>query len=200
MTLDWKKFEKEAKALGFQHIAGIDEAGRGPLAGPVVAAACIIKDSLDIPLINDSKKMSEKLRDQIFDEFIHHPDISYGIGIVDHLEIDQLNILQATFLAMKRAVEKLSITPDLLLVDGNQSPKIPIKTWTIVKGDALSQSIAMASILAKVTRDRLMLQLDSLYPKYGFAQHKGYPTAHHKLMIQEFGLSPVHRKTFKSTF
>jgi ribonuclease HII len=200
MTLDWKKFEKEAKALGFQLIAGIDEAGRGPLAGPVVAAACIIADHLYIPAINDSKKLSEKQRDQIYLDYINHPDIDYGVGIVDHGEIDELNILQATFLAMRRAVEQLPKVPDLLLVDGNQSPKISIKTWPIVKGDALSQSIAMASIIAKVTRDKMMNELDHLYPQYGFAKHKGYPTAYHKEMIAKHGLSSVHRKTFKSTF
>lgn len=200
MTLDWKKFEKEAKALGFQLIAGIDEAGRGPLAGPVVAAACIIADHLYIPAINDSKKLSEKQRDQIYLDYINHPDIDYGVGIVDHVEIDELNILQATFLAMRRAVEQLPKVPDLLLVDGNQSPKISIKTWPIVKGDALSQSIAMASIIAKVTRDKMMNELDHLYPQYGFAKHKGYPTAYHKEMIAKHGLSSVHRKTFKSTF
>jgi ribonuclease HII len=200
MSFDWLKFENEAKALGYANIAGIDEAGRGPLAGPVVAAAVILKGPVEIQGVNDSKKISEKKRDFIYQEAINHPNILYGIGIVEPEVIDSINILQATFLAMKTAVDHLSITPDLLLVDGNQPPKIPIQTWTIVKGDSLSFSIALASIIAKVTRDKIMDELDRNLPQYQFSQHKGYPTATHKKLIQQHGLSPYHRKSFNSSF
>ena len=200
MVLDWTKFEKEAKALGFANIAGVDEAGRGPLAGPVVAAAVIIPDNLQIEGINDSKKLSEKLRDQIYEKAIQDPSIQYGIGIVEPEEIDQINILNATFLAMQKAVLALPVKPDLLLVDGNQSPKISIPTWTIVKGDAQSKSIALASIIAKVKRDQIMKEIDQLLPQYCFLEHKGYPTVKHKLLIEKYGLSEYHRKSFRSTF
>jgi ribonuclease HII len=195
---DWTLFEKKARGLGFNHIAGVDEAGRGPLAGPVVAAAVILPETHDITHINDSKKLSEDVRLSIFDSIKNHPTICYGIGIATHEEIDAINILQATFLAMNRAVANLAIQPDILLIDGNRSPKTAIKTWAIVKGDALSESIALASIIAKCTRDQMMLDLDQIYPNYGFKQHKGYPTKAHRLAVQIHGLSPVHRKTFSS--
>ncbi len=197
MTLDWTKFEKEAQALGFANVAGVDEAGRGPLAGPVVAAAVIIPLNLDIEGIDDSKKLSDKSRREIFSKAVQHPHIQYGIGIVESQEIDRINILNATFLAMKKAVSALNSNPDLLLVDGNQSPKIEIPTWTIVKGDAKSKSIALASIIAKVTRDQIMERLDELMPHYRFRKHKGYPTPEHKLLIKEFGFSRYHRRSFR---
>ena len=173
-----------------------DRRGRtGPLAGPVFAAAVILPPGLIIEGLNDSKKLSEKKREELFD-VIRRDAAAYGIGMADHKEIDRLNILQATFLAMKRAVEALSRTPDLLLVDGNRDPGLGIETMTIVKGDAKSASIAAASVLAKVSRDRFMLELDREYPAYQFAQHKGYPTKAHYQAIRENGISPVHRKTF----
>lgn len=197
MQIDWLKFENEAKALGYVNIAGVDEAGRGPLAGPVVAAAVILNDQFAIDGINDSKKLSDTARKKIFDQAIIHPGISYGIGIVEPTIIDSINILNATFLAMKRAVDNLNIRPDFLLIDGNQSPKIPVPTKTVIKGDALSKSIALASIIAKVTRDEIMAEIDKLVPQYEFSSHKGYPTLKHKMLIEKFGLSEYHRKTFK---
>jgi ribonuclease HII len=199
MTLEQQaamlELENKAQEAGFQAVCGIDEAGRGPLAGPVFAAAVILPPGLIIEGLNDSKKLSEKKREELFD-VIRRDAAAYGIGMADHKEIDRLNILQATFLAMKRAVEALSRTPDLLLVDGNRDPGLGIETMTIVKGDAKSASIAAASVLAKVSRDRFMLELDREYPAYQFAQHKGYPTKAHYQAIRENGISPVHRKTF----
>ena len=189
------ELENKAQEAGFQAVCGIDEAGRGPLAGPVFAAAVILPPGLIIEGLNDSKKLSEKKREELFD-VIRRDAVAYGIGMADHKEIDRLNILQATFLAMKRAVEALSRTPDLLLVDGNRDPGLGIETMTIVKGDAKSASIAAASILAKVSRDRYMLELDREYPAYQFAQPTGYPTKAHYQAIRENGISPVHRKTF----
>ena len=189
------ELENKAQEAGFQAVCGIDEAGRGPLAGPVFAAAVILPPGLIIEGLNDSKKLSEMKREELFD-VIRRDAAAYGIGMADHKEIDRLNILQATFLAMKRAVEALSRTPDLLLVDGNRDPGLGIETMTIVKGDAKSASIAAASVLAKVSRDRFMLELDREYPAYQFAQHKGYPTKAHYQAIRENGISPVHRKTF----
>lgn len=199
MVIDWTKFENEARALGYANIAGVDEAGRGPLAGPVVAAAVIIPNSVTISGINDSKKLTEKIRNQIFESVVNNPLIDYGIAIVEPSVIDEINILQATFLAMRQAVAKLSKTPDCLLIDGNQSPKINIPTQLIVKGDSLSQSIALASILAKVTRDKIMEEIAREYPHYLFQKHKGYPTVVHKEIIAKYGLTPHHRKTFKFT-
>lgn len=179
------------------YIAGIDEAGRGPLAGPVVAAAVILDPHQPILGLQDSKKLSEKKREALFDEIIAKA-LSYGIAHASHTEIDEVNILQATFLAMRRAVLKLSIIPDLALVDGNQDPGLNCATQTIVQGDSLVPAISAASILAKVTRDRWMQQLDREYPGYGFATHKGYPTRAHKEAIARLGLSSVHRKSFRS--
>ena len=187
--------ENCAYEMGFQAVCGVDEAGRGPLAGPVFAAAVILPPGLIIEGLNDSKQLSEKKREELFD-IIQREAVAYGIGMADHKEIDQVNILQATFLAMRRAVEKLSPAPDLVLVDGNRDPNLGIETHTIVKGDARSASIAAASILAKVSRDRYMMELDKLYPAYEFAKHKGYPTKEHYQAIRDSGVSPVHRKTF----
>lgn len=179
-------------------IAGIDEAGRGPLAGPVVAAAVILDPQQPISGLADSKLLSEKKREALFDE-IRVKALAYGIGWASPEEIDAVNILQATFLAMRRAKQQLKITPTLALVDGNQDPGLDCPTQTIVQGDRFVQVISAASILAKVTRDRWMQDLDQRYPGYGFAQHKGYPTAAHKKAILHLGLTDVHRKSFRSS-
>ncbi len=179
-------------------IVGIDEAGRGPLAGPVVAAAVILDPNKPIHGLMDSKVLSEKKRDSLFDAIIAHA-LAYGIGFAEAAEIDSINILQATFVAMRRAYQQLSLAPTLALVDGNQDPQLPCPTQAIVRGDSLIPAISAASILAKVTRDRHMVQLDQHYPGYGFAKHKGYPTREHKEMIARLGLSAEHRRSFRST-
>ena len=189
------EFEHLAHENGFEVVCGIDEAGRGPLAGPVFAAAVILPEGLEDIGINDSKKLSEKKRESLF-ELICEKAVSYGIGTASEAEIDEINILNAAFLAMRRAVEQLNIKPDLALVDGNREPHTGIKEYTIVKGDSKSISIAAASILAKVSRDRYMKELDEKYPQYQFKKHKGYPTALHYEMIREYGISPVHRRSF----
>lgn len=189
------ELENELKAKGYETICGIDEAGRGPLAGPVFAAAVILPDGLEDIGINDSKKLSEKKRDMLFD-IIKEKAIAFSIASADEKEIDEINILNATFLAMKRAVEGLSVSPDIALIDGNRKPYTGIEELTVVKGDAKSISIAAASILAKVSRDRYLLELDRQYPQYQFAQHKGYPTKLHYDMIKQYGISPVHRLSF----
>jgi ribonuclease HII len=188
--------EDRLRAKGFTRIAGIDEAGRGPLAGPVVAAACILPPGALFNHLNDSKLLSAAQRETLFSQITKTPNISFGIGIVDIETIDQINILQATFLAMRKAVEALKVAPDYLLIDGNQLPYFTIPTQAIVKGDSLSVSIAAASILAKVTRDRIMDDLDQKWPEYGFKRHKGYATAKHLAAIAEHGPSPIHRKSF----
>ncbi len=189
------EFETLAHADGFAVVAGVDEAGRGPLAGPVFAAACILPAGLEDAGINDSKKLSEKKRDALYD-LIRERAESWCVASASPEEIDEINILNATFLAMKRAVDGLSVRPDLLLVDGNRCPGTGIPERALVKGDAKSISIAAASILAKVSRDRHMLELDALYPEYRFAQHKGYPTKLHYEMLKAHGVSPVHRRSF----
>lgn len=190
------EIEKEYIEKGFQVICGIDEAGRGPLAGPVCAAAVILPFGTDIPGLNDSKKLSEKKREALF-PVITEKAVAYGIGFASEQEIDEINILNATFLAMRRAVEALNISPDLLLIDGNQKPKIGAgEEVTVVKGDMKSVSIAAASVLAKVSRDRYMLEEAREYPQYAFEKHKGYGTKLHYEKIAEFGVSPIHRKTF----
>lgn len=193
------EYDSEIRQQGCGVLCGIDEAGRGPLAGPVVAGAVILPDGVEIVGLNDSKKLSEKKRENLYD-IILEKALYYGIGYASHEEIDEINILNATYLAMRRAVENLlaqgAVGIDLLLVDGNRDPKIGYPTRTLVKGDGTSASIAAASILAKVTRDREMLQLDQEYPAYGFAKHKGYPTKAHYQAIEENGICPIHRKTF----
>ena len=191
------EFEKEYDYC--RYICGIDEAGRGPLAGPVVAGAVILPKGSRILYINDSKKLSEKKRDELFD-VIKEEAFSYGIGIVSPERIDEINILQATYEAMRDAVSQLYVQPDLLLNDAVTIPGIDIKQIPIIKGDAKSLSIASASILAKVTRDRLMTEYDSLYPEYGFAKHKGYGTKVHIEAIKEYGPCPIHRRTFIKNF
>ena len=193
-------YEENALKAGYKTICGIDEAGRGPLAGPVYAAAVILPIGLEIKGLNDSKKISEKKREQLFDVICENA-VSYSIGIATEKEIDEINILNATFLAMHRAVEGLNIKPDYALIDGNQYPKIPMLTEeTVVKGDAKSMSIAAASILAKVSRDRFMLEKAKEYPQYQFEKHKGYGTKLHYEMLTEFGPSPIHRISFLKKF
>ena len=189
-------FERDAKARGYSIVAGIDEAGRGPLAGPVVSAAVILPDDFDCPDITDSKKLSEKKRESLF-PFIQENALAFGIGMADHEEIDQINILQASLLSMKRAVEALAVAPDYLLIDGKFTIDTSIGQEAVIKGDSKSISIASASILAKVTRDRIMKDLGHQYPVYGFERHKGYPTKAHKQAIIDHGPCPVHRQSFR---
>ena len=191
-------YENAYREKGFACICGIDEAGRGPLAGPVFAAAVILPDGLEDLGLADSKKLSEKKRDLLFD-LIREKAVSYGVGSASEREIDEINILNSTFLAMKRAVDALDRRPDLALVDGNRKPNTGVEEITVVKGDAKVISIAAASVLAKVSRDRYMLELDKQYPEYLFSQHKGYPTALHYEMIKKHGVSPVHRVSFLKT-
>ncbi|MBQ6118985.1 MAG: ribonuclease HII [Clostridia bacterium] len=189
------EYEHELKAKGYSLICGIDEAGRGPLAGPVFAAAGILPEGLEDLGLNDSKKLSEKKRDLLFEQ-IKEKAVAWSVASASEREIDEINILNATFLAMKRAVEGLSLRPEIALVDGNRKPGTGIEELTLVKGDAKSISIAAASILAKVSRDRYLLELDRQYPQYQFAKHKGYPTKLHYEMIKAHGVSPVHRRSF----
>jgi len=189
-------YETAAKVKEYQSVAGVDEAGRGPLAGPVVAAAVLLALGSKFNGLDDSKKLSPKIREKFF-LIIMEQALSYGIGIVDVEKIEKINILQASLLAMKHAVENLSLKPDLLLIDGNQPIATDIKQWTIVKGDSLSQSIAAASILAKVTRDKLMEQYHEQFPWYAFNKHKGYGTSLHRDLIKKYGPCPIHRRTFK---
>lgn len=184
---------------GFSRICGVDEAGRGPLAGPVCAAAVILPRDLEIEGLNDSKKLTEKRREALYDIIVKEA-VAYGIAFATEQEIDEINILQATFLAMRRAIGELSVRPDVVLVDGNREPESDIPVKTIVKGDSLSANIAAASILAKVTRDRFMLEQDRLYPEYGFALHKGYGTKAHYAALTEHGVCPIHRRTFLKKF
>ncbi len=189
------EYEAGASSLGFLNICGVDEAGRGPLAGPVYAAAVILPQGLVIDGLDDSKKLSEKKREQLYDKVIESA-VAWSVGVATEQEIDEINILQATYLAMRRAVEGLSVKADFALIDGNRMPPLEIEGKTVVKGDSLSMSIAAASIIAKVTRDRFMLELDEKYPEYLFAKHKGYGTALHYEMIEKHGISPVHRRSF----
>lgn len=189
------EYERNAAQQGYTAVCGIDEAGRGPLAGPVYAAAVILPDGLEVPGLNDSKKLTEKKREALFDE-ICQKAVAYGIGCASEQEIDEINILQATYLAMRRAVEQLSVPADYALVDGNRMPPLAIPGETVVKGDAKSASIAAASILAKVSRDRVMLLMDPVYPQYQFAKHKGYGTKVHREALLTYGPCPIHRKTF----
>lgn len=189
------EYENMLKEQGFSIVCGVDEAGRGPLAGPVFAAAVILPENLGDLGINDSKKLSEKKRDALFD-IIKEKALAYSVASASEQEIDKINILNATFLAMKRAVDGLSIKPEIALIDGNRKPNTGIEEMTLVKGDSKSISIAAASILAKVSRDRYLLELDEKYPEYQFKKHKGYPTALHYEMIKKYGISPVHRLSF----
>lgn len=187
--------ENEYREKGFNEICGVDEAGRGPLAGPVYAAAVILPSDCVIEGLNDSKKLTEKKREALFDE-IKEKALAYGIASADEKEIDEINILNATFLAMKRAIASLSVRPDLALIDGNQKPHTDIEEVTVIKGDAKSMSIAAASVLAKVSRDRFMLEMAEKYPQYEFARHKGYGTKLHYEKIAQYGVCDIHRRTF----
>ena len=189
------EYEKKRYAEGYTSVCGCDEAGRGPLCGPVVAAAVILPCDFSIDGLNDSKKLSEKKREKLF-TLITENAIAYGIAEASPAEIDEINILNASMLAMRRAVEKLPVPADFALIDGNCSRGFSIPTETIIKGDAKSASVAAASILAKVTRDRLCAEQDRLYPEYGIAKHKGYPTKEHMEAVRKYGPSPIHRRTF----
>ena len=193
------QIEDELKLRGIGAICGVDEAGRGPLAGPVCAAAVILPEHLQIPGLNDSKKLSDKKRRDLF-PIIKEQAIAYGIAFASVEEIDEINILQATFLAMERAVEQLNGQADFALIDGNREPKLDIESMAVVKGDSRSASIAAASILAKVTRDDYMEELASQYPQYGFEVHKGYGTKRHYQALEEFGMCPAHRRSFLKKF
>ena len=197
-----KKIEEEiySKNPNFKYICGIDEAGRGPLAGPVVVACAVMPRDSMIEGVNDSKKISEKKREELFEK-ITSEAISYGVGIIDQKEIDRINILNATKEGLTMAVKELSVRPDLIIVDAlNNIDTEGIPYESIIKGDAKCYSIAAASIIAKVTRDRIMREWDTVYPQYGFAQHKGYGTAKHIAAIKEYGLCPIHRRSFTGHF
>jgi len=194
-ALNLYHFEQQAHSRGFKQVTGIDEAGRGPLAGPVVAAAVILHPDHPIEGVNDSKKLSEKRREQLF-ELIIERAAAVGIGLADAETIDRINILQATRQAMLAAVHALPVSPDYLLIDGITTIASPIPQQTIKQGDSRSASVAAASIIAKVTRDRLMLDYDQRYPAYGFARHKGYGSALHLSALQKHGPCPIHRMTF----
>ncbi len=187
--------ENEYRQQGYKYICGVDEAGRGPLSGPVVAGACILPENVKIEGLNDSKKLSEKKREKLFDE-ITEKAIAFGIGLASPEEIDEINILNASMLAMRRAIDNLQIKADFALVDGNTLRGFEIPAAAIVKGDAKSCSISAASILAKVTRDRICMEDDKRYPEYNFAKHKGYPTAEHMALVRKYGPCEIHRKTF----
>ena len=193
------QFEEELFAQGYQVICGVDEAGRGPLAGPVCAAAVILPPHLEIPGLDDSKKLSDKRRRELF-PVIKEQAIAYGIGLASHEEIDEINILQATFLAMERAIAQLQVKPEYALVDGNRTKDFGLPVKTVVKGDSLSANIAAASVLAKVTRDMLMEEAAVEYPGYGFEIHKGYGTRAHYDALRELGASKIHRMTFLKKF
>ncbi len=192
-----RAYEKEYDACSF--ICGIDEAGRGPLAGPVVAGAVVLKKDAQILYLNDSKKLSEKRREELYLE-IQEKAVSWAVGIAGPERIDEINILQATYEAMREAVSKLSVPPDILLNDAVTIPGLDIPQVSIIKGDAKSVSIAAASVMAKVTRDHMMARYGELYPQYGFAKHKGYGTAAHIAALKEFGPCPIHRRSFIKNF
>lgn len=192
--IDLYELERGLRQRGLVRICGVDEAGRGPLAGPVVAAAVILPEGLMLQGLNDSKKISEKKREELFP--LIKEQCVWSIGLATEQEIDEINILNATFLAMRRAVEGLDVIPDYALVDGNRDPRLSVPTTTLVQGDGKAACIAAASILAKVTRDHVMLSLDMQYPQYNFKKHKGYPTKEHYEAVREHGYSPCHRMSF----
>lgn len=196
---DMWKIEQSHFERGIQLICGVDEAGRGPLAGPVCAAAVILPPNVEIPGLNDSKKLSDKKRRELY-PVIMEKAIAYGIAFADHKEIDEINILQATYLAMERAINQLSVRPELALIDGNRAKDFGIPVETVVHGDSLSASIAAASVLAKVTRDDYMMKMAEEYPGYDFEIHKGYGTKAHYAALTELGASPIHRMSFLKKF
>ena len=197
--IDMWEFEHKYKEQGYQFICGVDEAGRGPLAGPVCAAAVILPMDIDIPGLNDSKKLTDKRRRELF-PIICEKAIAYGIAFASHEEIDEINILQATYLAMERALSQLSVIPELVLIDGNRAKDFGMPVETVIKGDSLSANIAAASVLAKVTRDEYMEKMALEYPQYSFEIHKGYGTKAHYEALTKFGPSPIHRMTFLKKF
>lgn len=192
-------YENEAYGRGFVCVCGTDEAGRGPLAGAVYAGAVVLPRGYVHPILNDSKKLSEKMRELVYDDIVRDA-VAWAVGIADEKEIDEINILNASMLAMRRAVDALMIKPDFLYVDGNSCPGTGMSEAAIVKGDSKCMSVAAASVIAKVSRDRYMEELAALYPQYQFEKHKGYPTALHYELIREYGVSPVHRVTFLKNF
>lgn len=200
MSVDnmWE-IEERYYSQGMHLVCGVDEAGRGPLAGPVCAAAVILPEHISIPGLNDSKKLTDKKRRELF-PIIKENAICYAIAIADEKEIDDINILQATFLAMERAINQLEKKPDITLIDGNRAKDFGVPVETVVHGDSLSASIAAASVLAKVTRDDFMLQMSEKYPEYGFDVHKGYGTKAHYVALEKFGPCPIHRMTFLKKF
>ncbi len=197
--VDLWQIEDSFYAQGIQILCGVDEAGRGPLAGPVCAAAVILPPHLDIPGLNDSKKLSDKKRRELA-PLIREQALAWGVGFASEQEIDEINILQATFRAMKRALDQLSLRPELALIDGNRETDFGIPVQTVVKGDSLSANIAAASVLAKVSRDDVMLALAQEYPQYGFDIHKGYGTRAHYAALEQYGPCPIHRRTFLRSF
>ncbi len=194
--LDKFYFERQARLQGYRVIAGVDEAGRGPIAGPLVVAACILPEKLVFQGIDDSKKLSSTKRESLYKQITSHPDIIFSIVIIEKEIIDQINILQATLKGMQEAIAFLKTQPDFVLVDGNQCPLFPIPSKGVVQGDSLSYSIGAASILAKVKRDEIMLEYDAKWPEYGFAKHKGYPTAAHREILMRLGPCPIHRESY----
>ena len=197
--IDWLYYENEAMNKGFELVCGVDEAGRGPLAGPVCAAAVILPKGHIIEGVNDSKKLTEKRREALFDK-IKDEALAYSIATASEKEIDEINILQATYIAMRRAVEGLNIPAEFAMIDGNRIPPLDIPAQCIVKGDGKSMSIAAASILAKVTRDRFMLEIAEKYPEYQFDKHKGYGTKLHYEMLDKYGPCEIHRQSFLKTW
>lgn len=195
MTDKFIPLESDYRRRGFRWIAGVDEAGRGPLAGPVVAAVCLIPPAVELSGIRDSKQLTEKSREKLFWEIIKRSVVS--VGVVDEREIDRINILQASLLAMKQAVMGLPRTPDILFIDGNFPIDLPIEQKPVVGGDRKLISVGAASIVAKVTRDAIMKEMDHVYPDYGFKKHKGYPTPDHLELLQRLGPCPVHRTSFQ---
>lgn len=193
------EIENSLHAEGYRVICGVDEAGRGPLAGPVCAAAVILPEGLEIPGLTDSKKLTDKKRRELF-PVIKEQALAYGIAFASHEEIDEMNILQATYLAMERAMAQLAVKPDIAMIDGNRAKDFGLPVRTVVKGDSLSANIAAASVLAKVTRDDLMVELAAQYPEYGFEVHKGYGTKVHYEALRNYGASPIHRMTFLKKF
>lgn len=193
------EYEKKAYSKGYKYVCGVDEAGRGPLIGPVVAAACILKEGAHIEGVNDSKKLSEKKREELY-EIIIKEAVSYSVGIIDEKTIDDINILEATRIAMKEAIEGLNVKTDFALIDAEKKLDIKVPYLPIIKGDSLSESIAAASIIAKVTRDRMIRKIANKYPNYNFESNKGYGTKEHIDAIKKYGLTDIHRKTFCKNF
>lgn len=189
-------FEKKAHLQGYRKIAGVDEAGRGPIAGPLVVAACLLPKTLSSWEIDDSKKLSSSKRKDLYEKITSHPKVIFSIVVIEPEQIDTLNILQATLYGMQKAVLELATLPDFVLVDGNQTPLLPMPSLAVVQGDALSYSIGAASILAKVKRDEIMMEYHDVWPEYNFAKHKGYPTQEHRKVLLEKGPCPIHRTSY----